>query len=196
MDEAAWLKGDSVSAMLLHLTGERGANRTARGRRKLRLFVCACLRRAREALRRDPGLRELVQAAEAMADGAAPVIAGHAAGGLVPVADASPGLLYLRHAAAGALSTRHLSAHVHSSVQLLRMVVGPFAGGGSGPDQLSSWQGLQLDLSAQAAEEAAQARLLHDVFGNPFRPPANRRGRRGRSLPSRGTSKAATSSIG
>jgi hypothetical protein len=44
-------------------------HRTAAGRRKLRLFLCACCRRGWDFLQMEPGLRDAVECAEAVADG-------------------------------------------------------------------------------------------------------------------------------
>jgi hypothetical protein len=66
MNEAAWLKGDSLHLMLEHVRAKHSAARTRVGRRRLRLFCCACVRRIWHLI--DEAGRALVEAAERAAD--------------------------------------------------------------------------------------------------------------------------------
>jgi hypothetical protein len=67
MDESVWLEGDSLHQMLEHVRGKLGAARTKAGRRRLRLFSCACVRRIWHLL--DEQGRALLEAAELAANG-------------------------------------------------------------------------------------------------------------------------------
>ena len=70
MTEAEWLNGTdpNPAPMFEFLRTERGMARTKSGRRKLRLFACACVRGIWPLLRR-PASREAVETAERVADG-------------------------------------------------------------------------------------------------------------------------------
>src|SRR5262245_34250823 len=66
MTEAEWLEGADPDAMIDHLAG-LGHGRTGAGKRRLRLFACACCRRVWPRL--DAESREAVEAGERFADG-------------------------------------------------------------------------------------------------------------------------------
>jgi hypothetical protein len=70
MREADWNRCTDPKVMLEFLRDDRNETRRRSGRRKLRLFACACLRGIWHILR-QPGSREAVEVAERFADGAA-----------------------------------------------------------------------------------------------------------------------------
>ena len=57
MTEAEWVAAD-LAALMSHLQGERKYLRTAAGRRRLRLFACACCRFVWAAIESDPAKRK------------------------------------------------------------------------------------------------------------------------------------------
>src|SRR6266540_4867829 len=68
MTEAEWLAATEPSGLTRFLCDVQGLNRKPNGRRKLRLFACACGRRAWHLLD-DNRSREAVEIAERYADG-------------------------------------------------------------------------------------------------------------------------------
>lgn len=69
MSEKQWLKGNELPPLLTCLTDQFGVLRTVAGRRRARLFACACCRRVWPIL--DENSRQAVEVAERFADGAA-----------------------------------------------------------------------------------------------------------------------------
>jgi hypothetical protein len=70
LTEAGWLSAESPHVLLCELTQHRGAARTVAGRRRLRLFACACCRKFWH-LFTDEDSRRVVAVAERFADGGA-----------------------------------------------------------------------------------------------------------------------------
>jgi hypothetical protein len=171
MTEAEWLSANDPDEMLDHLQVEVGAARRPAGRRKLRLFACACCRRIWHLL--DEGGRKAVAAAEGFAEG---LVDRHELARARQVAAWNRGAFAradpLVYAAweAGRLVTWPLDVQ-----ELARQVArwaalavrvrppGTMRGiwWGEGPDP---------DEGLNPAERAAQADLLREVFGNPFDP--------------------------
>jgi hypothetical protein len=147
MTESQWLACSDPMAMLRQVRNSAGA-------RKLRLFACACCRRLGRVCA-DEGLERLLRLAERYADGeveaadlsaalVGPPRAGHAWAACNYTASPHP----LAAAAGAAAYAAHAAARA------------------SDPQQDRTWR------RALAAERAAQAALLRDLFGNPFRPVA------------------------
>jgi hypothetical protein len=143
--------------MVTHLRTQGRVTRTRAGRRKLRLFGCACYRRVAHLFPDEPGWHA-VGLAERLADGGATQAEVDDA-----LRAAEPAL---RDGEGDQLRQARLNLY-----QAVRKVCGPAA---AAPLACSSvgialrWLG-----SGEAAECAAQAGLLRDLFGNPFRrPPA------------------------
>jgi hypothetical protein len=152
MTEADWLACASPRPMLAYLRKEAKVTRTKGGRRRLRLFGCACCRRAWDALQ---GLasRGAVEQAERYADGSLEEAAWRVA--WVTVARAYAGAPRQAKPAANAVSLvtdrkawLAAGAWWHTSGKLATRLVG------TTPEQ----------------EQAAQADLVRDIFANPFRP--------------------------
>jgi hypothetical protein len=142
MTEPEWLECPSPAQMLEFLRHEAYCRRRPQpSRRKLRLFACACCRRAWPSLGDDG--RRAVEVAERYADRRA--TRAELALALAAVkAGARTGNAGL--AAARAASLR------------------------GSPDEAAPQAALAGDVRRWGAECAAQAGLVRDVFGNPFRP--------------------------
>jgi hypothetical protein len=143
MTEAEWLECSDPDALLEFLRGEAVRRRHPHpSRRKLRLFACACCRRAWPFLA-DERSRRAVEVAERHADRLAPrqelVRAFLEAKALDPIGNAG-----LAAVAAAAPS--------------------------GSPDLAAIQAALAVDVRRWQAERAAQAGLFRDVFGDPFRP--------------------------
>jgi hypothetical protein len=72
MTEAEWLTAQSTDELLDYLRSTLGVNRKKTGRRKLRLFACACCRRGWNLFHGYPDYAALVDAAEQFADAELP----------------------------------------------------------------------------------------------------------------------------
>jgi hypothetical protein len=160
VDEATWLGATDPQAMLDYLHGRAGE-------RKLRLFACACCRRvwhlmphrwsrrAVEVVERytdeeagEEDLRLAAIGAETVADDAfrtaiTPAQEAAASAAFAALNATLPAEMAAAYSAANAVSAAYhaaTAAHAPSAAE------------------------------ARAAERAGQARLLRDLFGNPFRP--------------------------
>jgi hypothetical protein len=143
MTEAEWLAADDPGKLLNYL---RRAKRRTPSDRKLRLFACACCRRIWRFLN-DRRSRRAVEMAERYADGEAPLSELERAEG--QAWDAAGG-----------------------------------EGSGSDSKEAAAWAASQLEGAVWNAPECAavatldfhepdaQAALLRDIAGNPFRPAA------------------------
>jgi hypothetical protein len=162
MTEAEWLDGSTVFMMLYHLRGNFRVTQTRAGRRRVRLFACACARSAWHLLE-DPRSRRVVEVAEAFAGGLAPLKeltrARVAAEAVFPKGyyrDDDP-LLPRRcaHAAALFAADPEIWQTTFAATQSVYALDGRRY---HGDIPRLSWRPL--------------VRLLHEIFGNPFRPVA------------------------
>jgi hypothetical protein len=158
--------------MVEFLRDERGEARRKSGRRKLRLFACACLRGIWEVLRR-PGSRTALYVAECVADGlkdARELARAHqAARGarlLEPYVAGSP----YRQAAEAAVqvSAPRFGSGNYASVAHVPLAAAIAwamyqAGAREDPDRARF-------VAARRSRVKLHADWLRDVFGNPFRP--------------------------
>jgi len=173
VNEAEWLKGDYLHLMLEHVRAKHSAARTRIGRRRLRLFCCSCVRRIWHLID-EPG-RALVEAAERAADDLL-----------------SRDEWRLREQEAfdrcrekrwGPLFETHQA--VWSAVATTRAAEMAYAA--SSCCALALGREYQIECRKQVRQEdpgafwrlhgeelARQGKLLLDIFGNPFRPPARR----------------------
>jgi hypothetical protein len=152
MTEAEWLTSTDPEPMLDFLEA------TASGR-KLRLFACACCRRFWRCLN-DARSRDAIEVAERLADGAATV--GEREAAAESSWEATKGLL---NAAMYSAQAVHWTLNESPS----------FAASEAARDIESA---SVCDPDDPEEEPAAQAGLLRDIFGNPFRPTAVDRARR------------------
>jgi hypothetical protein len=153
MTETEWLACADPRAMLLFLHGKAGG-------RKLRLFACACCSRIGDLLTEQSG-RQAVEVAERYADGRA---------GKAELKAARDTARRRRQVAAfccatlGSKTCRDFGAAADWAVELrANDAAGRRAGDPIHTKGRDWW-------AARRLEQAAQAELLKDVFGNPFRP--------------------------
>ncbi len=164
MTEQEWLGGTNVERMLSFLgdwcQDECGGNTRQENpvdgsdafSRKARLFACACCRRVWPLIAGERS-REAVEVAEWFADGGASCLDRVAAEAAAARADrggrwGTDGRLEAATAALVAVGAE--ASNLQNIAVMLRSAVGP----------------------RKAAERAAQAALVRDIFGNPFRPVA------------------------
>ena len=187
MTEAEWLAGDALWPMLRYLIGTDAPRVQAvesfpdshGSDRKLRLFACACYYRIAHVLP-NAIARDAVGVAERFADKAASFTNSRQAAADVRYAlDAIEGRW---RAAQGAEWTALLPTHAALALAGVTLWEEPqkaawyapsnahlmypyIVNPGVGPHDRAYGEG-------RSAEERAQCRLLHEIFGNPFRPVA------------------------
>jgi hypothetical protein len=118
---------------------------------KLRLFACACCRRLWHLLP-DPRSRAVVVLAEAYADGRA----------------ASSTMTAARREARAATGDGHAYQALHAAAYVGAIPLFSRVREGARSCAETAVEGSR-NLSTWGAERTAQAALLHDLFGNPFR---------------------------
>ena len=169
MTEGEWLAGDDVDEMLDYLKSEAKVVRSPKGRRKMRLFACGCCRQVWQLVE-DPRSRRLVELSEQFADGlAAPLElaeAERAAGSAKVDADVAsaglPAMNHVRRAAAAISAALHTAdKEAYKAARLASGCALCSVGG--------MWC-IAVPNPAWDAHEKRQTDLLHDLFGNPFRP--------------------------
>jgi hypothetical protein len=151
MTEREWLEGTTPGAMVTFLRRRKASGR------KLRLFGCACCRRVWDTLT-DPRSRRAVEVAEEYADKLAKKKDLDEAARLC-TEGATPGATHDPAAMVVKLSLE-MAAHRASYNARVRAA-------GAGPIEVSQ---LAAHIAAENREGQAQIRLVHDLFGNPFRP--------------------------
>ena len=148
LDEAAWMSATSVTDLLNHLCYERKVQRTKGGRRKFRLFGCACCRRVWDLIPPGP-CRRAVEAAERYAEGhATKEEMREALGPAVPFLGEGPG------------PANRFAVHSAFRVAAAESVMAAWAGTDASSALHGGW----------VPDDGAFCVLLRDVFGNPFRP--------------------------
>jgi hypothetical protein len=157
MNEAEWLESTNPTEMLDHLRDQRVHVGKA-GRRKLRLYGCACCRRIWELLGKKE--RGWVEWAERIADGAPPLTAeeDEANSGGVSV-NAPLARAYLTWAARAPLNRNVMNSAVMAQQCAVHAA------------ELNAARGRDsVNQEVAQGERRGQVALLLDVFGNPFRP--------------------------
>jgi hypothetical protein len=180
LTEEQWLAGTSPTVLLRHLGNHCRVTRVGGGRRRLRLFACACCRLVWDQFEDDRS-RRAVEASESAADKrAAQEVRAAAKGAEAVYAFASR----RRGARARCLAAAAWDATSHNFLSVedaaINVVEAVRRGG---------------DADAGRAMEARQAHLLRDIFANPFRqpvsPPAGGRSRAAGGVRGRGRSAGA-----
>jgi hypothetical protein len=160
MNEGQWLAAISPRGGLDYLCGpEVAAHRRKAGRRKLRLFLCSCVRRVWGLIPRGP-LCEAVELGERLCEGEDVAARIDALGDLEV-----EGPLVGRHAGLAAkacVATSLWHAAVTGSEAAARAA-------GWARLQAEGGQNMQTRDQGEATEHRAQAELLREIVGNPFR---------------------------
>jgi hypothetical protein len=167
MSEAQWLAGRDPTTLLHALP-------VALDQRKVRLFACACCRRIWHLLP-DPAYREAVAVNELYADGEADEAEWHHRGQKTAEARLPVREDLLRAASAvGRLFSRwwgwNCRRFAEEIATEVREALGEEAEREAFARGVPRWETRIVGVEAMRREEAAQAALLRDIFGNPFRP--------------------------
>jgi hypothetical protein len=159
MTRSEWLKATNPHELLAHLGDNAGD-------RKLRLVACACARRA-WALLRDKRTRKAIEIAERYADGLVVakkvILASEAAGSAVEEAptefDGQIAMVGYRvtHANTAVAARETLGMVINAAARLARETC------------LVDAEASKAWTAAAMAELTAQAKLVRDIFGNPWR---------------------------
>jgi hypothetical protein len=171
MTEAKWLAGVDPDA-LLKCMAALGHSRTKGGKRRLRLFGCACCRRIWPQL--DDDSRAAIEASERFADGLLPQ---------KELARVESETLHRGWRASyetqrgRALWACHNAVRRGAPPKRASAVFHLAAGVAAGEDRHRLRKSMRTGhgapgVKALLAEEAAQCALMRDIFGNPFRPVA------------------------
>jgi hypothetical protein len=185
MTEAEWLAAEHPALMLRDLHQHRAAARTPGGRRRLRLFACACCRSSWEHFD-DERCRRAVEVSERFADGEArPAELVEARREALTVdqearekfetvrrpltLDVAARLAAVVHvrvafAAVGVTATRSVTKAAEDVARQIVELRGALCEAPGGPRRPYG--------ELLRAEARAQTALVRDIFGNPFRPAA------------------------
>jgi hypothetical protein len=155
MTEQEWLQSPEPVQMVTHLCDHSGVPRTKGGRRKLRLFGCACCRRAVSLFPGEPWW-SVVDLAERLADGT--VSKTEVEGALQEVEPLVPD--------GEGDQVRQARRSLYSAVCQLCRSAQTAAVACSLVGKARRWLGC-----GEAEECAVQADLVRDLFGNPFGTP-------------------------
>jgi hypothetical protein len=148
MTEKQWLTMTDSESMSRFLSGEMKQSRSPSGRRKLRLYACACCRRAWE-LFDDERSKQAVEIAERYAEGNA------SREELVRMWESCQLTVSCNSICAPQASWAAVQAPFEAAMRL----------GFRAEAQMKDGYKKTLD-----AESRTQASLIRDIFGNPFRP--------------------------
>jgi hypothetical protein len=169
MTEAEWLTGAFADLMLVHLHANTRVARLKAGRRKLRLFGCACCRQVWH-LMTDGRSRRAVEVGERFADGLAGAKERARAGAEAAAAFAAAGReLRRRIRAGGASSADHAASHAAQAALFALSAGHAVEGAGS----VARCARVAVEWAAIDERERwmlGQCALVREVFGNPFRP--------------------------
>ena len=154
--ESEWLRSSDPERLLRHVKKSH-ADRTSAGRRKLRLFACACCRRGWDYLHLEPEIRDCIEFAESFADGE----------GTKDELKRSGNECTVRYNTA----RRELGEDgpIATLAYAARSTCDPVAN----PLRSGVYNSVGWALGGEPAfDYPAQAALLRCIFGNPFRPVA------------------------
>jgi hypothetical protein len=160
MTEAEWLACEQPEPMLPHLR-TACVHRRKGGRRKLRLFACACWRRVWHLIGdgqdRWPASQALVEVMEGYAD-------GDGMGGSMAAAQDAGWQLGSRSATVAAVGAIDQATWPAMQEELDR---GDYP---APPGYLVSAREAEVRVRVRSLEHRAQSALVRCIFGNPFRP--------------------------
>jgi hypothetical protein len=166
MTEQEWADSGDPEAMLSYLCTEHRATRSKAGKRKLRLFTCACLRQVWDLITED-ATREAVGVCERFADGLATAaeLASAAKRGFEREMARRPGLgtdvgNALSYAAGTSFTEVTVNRSRRNACAARCHALKDFP------------QGIPLNSPEWRTAARAQAELLRDIFGNTVRPVA------------------------
>jgi hypothetical protein len=156
VNEQQWLAPSPRGGLDYLCSAKVAANRRKAGRRKLRLFVCACARRVWDLI--PVGNRKAVELGERLCEGE------NVAPRIVALKARDEGPLSRRHAATAALAC--VGTNIWHA-----MVTGADAAA-----MATAWamqeaerdENMRPDRQAKGAEELAQSALLREIVPNPF----------------------------
>jgi hypothetical protein len=165
MTEDQWIACQKVDDCLWFLGHGRKVAKSPRGRRKLRLFACACCRQVWDLIQ-DEDARRLVELAEGWADGTLDQ------GELDRTRGAAEAAYQRASLASRGCGSMELPRRLAAALQAVLNIVKPecreSARVGSGLARCAV--GGMSGNPVWDAHEAAQLAVLRDIFGNPFRP--------------------------
>jgi hypothetical protein len=170
--EREWTRGNNLQEMLDFVRLHQGAARTKAGRRRLRLFCCACVRHVSRPT--DPAdLPGLLDIAEQCAEGLAGnrELAQGRRAALPGTRSTSAVEPILRQAMCACLDQDQFAQRVPVCAQLATFVAAQRSYG----EQHHTDVAVTASQKAYAAETAFQPDLMREIFGNPFRPLAARK---------------------
>jgi hypothetical protein len=173
MTESQWLEWNDLSTLLAFLRDEHRVARTKQGRRRLRLFQCACLRRIWTSLPSDEH-RHFIEVVERSADGLADedeVKQAQWACPAIHINLGEPGSFFIHSIIFNSLVGRSVFQAALSTAGMLS-TLSSLQSLFTNPNitNLFAYLGAINEGAATKPEEAVQCAILRDLFGNPFRP--------------------------
>ena len=178
MDETRWLTAAYPQPLLTYLRRPGRVARTKAGRRKLRLFACACCRRLWPALR--PGQQAVIEQAERAADGVTDLSSVHRAWEAAHPLNFGSGArtflsVVLSLFGGRPIQTEPTAVPQSAQIELVRTILGHLSRSETwatasvwrpvGGRELTPIRGTEPKV-----ERKFQADLVRCLFGNPFRP--------------------------
>jgi hypothetical protein len=166
--EQQWLDAVDPAPMLAFLIERHKANRTNAGKRRLRLFACACMRRRWELIK-EPLIREVVALCERYADGQATEKELTAAEGRVEKWWRQHMTLPIDSCLGAAAYYSCRPGMTGMWPQYVAYQMGFARGAAAAGPMVPGWNH-ELFVQVQRGEAREQTNVLRDIFGNPFRP--------------------------
>jgi hypothetical protein len=178
MTEAQWFAVQDVGTLLEHLRANHSIARTKAGRRRLRLFNCACLRRIWEHLEEEG--KRVVERMERVCDGQEPATALTEI--WAQVGDYARWVPHLDERATQARSALAAAAAVAGYPVQYASYVSNMVASARAPQLNITHARQRIDpeewraiREAVTEEVAAHVAILRDLFGTPYRPLAKRK---------------------
>ncbi len=163
MNESAWLLCEEADKMISFMCDQPAIVRRKAGRRKLRLFGCACCRRVWEEMS-DLRTRAAVEVAERLADDE--VSASEVSEAKVQAGEAMSKIFWSREESERKEVREGHQMAAQAGYTVLDRQAGNFACAGLG---WGCGEGDPIGHKAYMERQRRQASLLRCIFGNPFR---------------------------